>query len=583
MIKIRLVKLFTSSFLSLGLLINSSTDAQELPLLEFNSVMFPEVATAGMVVSQESRATEVGVKILEQGGNAVDAAIAVSFALAVTLPRAGNIGGGGFMMIYDNQKKEVSALDYREKAPKAAYRDLFLDESLNVDNRKARYSIFSTGVPGTVAGMVEAHNKYGKLPFAKLVEPAIKLAQSTQMTLAMSQSFNARKKYLSRDPASKAIFTKADGSNWKIGDEFQQPRLAETLKLIAETKGRDFYEGITARRIADYFKANNGLITLDDLNSYRAVWREPVSTQYGDYEVFSMPPPSSGGVHLIQLLNIMQNFPIDKAGPNSAFTTHIKTEAMKHAYADRSEYLGDPDFVKVPVKKLIDPKYADSIAKQISLDKVIPTDTIKPGQYLDTESPQTTHFSVMDKDGNIVSNTYTLNFSFGNGKSIPSVGMLLNNEMDDFSAKPGTPNGYGLLGGDANAIAPEKRPLSSMTPVVVLKNDEPWLATGSPGGSRIISIVFNFLINRMVFDMNIAEATIQPRIHHQWYPDRLSVEKGFPKDSAKLLQEMGHNVQFRRPWGSSHSIEFQGGVFMGFADTRRPGASAKGTNKVEEK
>lgn len=578
---IRIIKASIAGLVASSFLISSDVVASEMPLLEFNSVVFPEVATAGMVVSQESRATEVGVKVLEQGGNAVDAAIAVSFALAVTLPRAGNIGGGGFMMVYDSETKTVSALDYREKAPKAAYRDMFLDDALNVDNKKARFSIYSSGVPGTVAGMVEAHKKYGKLPFEQLLQPAIELANGSPMTLAMSQSLNARKKYLSRDDASKQIFTKADGSAWQIGDMFRQPRLAETLSLIAETQGNDFYEGKTATRIAEYFKSNNGLITLDDLKSYKAIWRKPVSTDYGDYQVHSMPPPSSGGIHLIQLLNTMRNFPIDKSGPSSAFTTHIKTEAMKHAYADRSEYLGDPDFVKVPVEKLIDPAYAKKIADKIKTDKVIPSETVKPGQYLDQESPQTTHFSVMDKDGNIVSNTYTLNFSFGSGKSIASVGMLLNNEMDDFSAKPGTPNGYGLLGGDANAIAPEKRPLSSMTPVIVLQKGEPWLATGSPGGSRIISIVFNFLINRMVYNMNIAEATIEPRIHHQWYPDRLSLEKGFPTDSAHILEKMGHNVRYRRPWGSAHSIEYQGGVFMGFADTRRPGASAKGLNKTQ--
>jgi len=552
--------------------------AKEIPLLEFDSIIFPEVATAGMVVSQEARATEVGVRILEQGGNAVDAAIAVGFALAVTLPRAGNIGGGGFMLIYDNEDKSVQALDYREKAPKAADRDMFLDWRLNVDNQKARYSILSSGVPGTVAGMVAAHKKYGKLPFDKLIQPAIQLAESLPMTFAMSQSLNSRKKYLSRDAGSRQIFTKEDGSNWAMGDTLRQPQLAKTLKLIAESYGEDFYRGITANKIVDYFAKQNGLITLDDLNSYQAVWRNPVSTQYGDFDVYSMPPPSSGGIHLIQLFNIVRNFPIDKAGANSAYTSHIKTEAMKYAYADRSKYLGDPDFVKVPVEILVSDDYARKLAQKIDVKKAAASSKIQPGMYFDNESPQTTHFSVMDKDGNIVSNTYTLNFTFGSGITIPEVGMLLNNEMDDFSAKPGTPNGYGLLGGQANAIAPEKRPLSSMTPVIVLNNEKPWLATGSPGGSRIITIVFNFLLNRMVHDMNIAEATIAPRIHHQWFPDKLFLEKGFPVDSANLLEQLGHNIQYRRPWGSTMSIEFNDGLFMGFADPRRPGALAKGVS-----
>ncbi|TQV87341.1 gamma-glutamyltransferase [Aliikangiella coralliicola] len=556
--------------------IRNNASAKNVPLLEFNSRIFPEVATNGMVVSQESRATQAGVKVLEQGGNAVDAAVAVGFALAVTLPRAGNIGGGGFMLIYDNQSKKVNALDYREKAPYQSHRDMFLDEELNVDKRKSRYSILSSGVPGTVAGLVEAHRKFGRLPFEKVVQPAIELARRLPVTLSIAQSLNARAEYLSRDPETKRIFVKGKGDSWSVGEDFKQQDLANTLSLIAKSNGDDFYRGKTAKKIVKFFKESGGLITAKDLQDYRAVWRDPISTTLGDYQIFAMPPPSSGGVHLVQLLNIVRQFPVSKSGPNTAYTTHIKTEAMKFAYADRSKYLGDPDFVKVPVKSLTDDSYAERIAKRIDLNKVLSPQEIKPGQYFDQESPQTTHFSVIDGDGNIVSNTYTLNFSFGSGITVPGTGMLLNNEMDDFSAKPGVPNAFGLLGGEANAIQPQKRPLSSMTPVIALNKGEPWLATGSPGGSRIITIVFNFLLNRLAHGMNIAEATMAPRIHHQWYPDKLQVEKGFPIDTISLLKQKGHNVEMRKPWGSLQSIELQDGVFFGFADPRRPGALAKG-------
>ncbi|MCW8879912.1 MAG: gamma-glutamyltransferase [Kangiellaceae bacterium] len=567
---------------SLSSLVSLPASSEELPLLEFNSRFFPEVATQGMVVSQEQRATQVGVEILEKGGNAVDAAVAVGFALAVTLPRAGNIGGGGFMMIYDAKSSQVKALDYREKAPQRAFRDMFLDKNLEVDSKLSRRSILSSGVPGTVAGFVEAHKKYGRLPFSEVVKPAIELAKELEMSFSMAQSLNLRHKQLSRNSETKKIFIKKNGSKWNLSDKIYQTDLAQTLSRIAETKGEDFYKGKTAKIVANYFAENKGLISLSDLENYQAIWRKPVSAEYGEYRIFAMPPPSSGGVHLVQLLNIVSQFPIDKEGSNSAYTTHIKTEAMKFAYADRSKYLGDPDYVAVPVESLTSMSYAKRIAKRVRLDKVLSPEEIKPGALFDQESPQTTHFSVMDKEGNIVSNTYTLNFSFGSGITVPGTGMLLNNEMDDFSAKPGVPNAFGLLGGEANAIEPNKRPLSSMTPVIVLNKDKPWLATGSPGGSRIITIVFNFLLNRIAHGMNIAEATMTPRIHHQWYPDKLQVETGFPVDTVKILQNKGHKVEIKKSWGSLQSIEYAEGVFLGYADSRRPGALAKGAFKVKD-
>ncbi len=576
---IKTIKTFLIFILFLGTSVSTAyakNSEQSLPLLEFNSRIFPEYASNGMVVSQESRATQVGVEILQQGGNAVDAAVAVGFALAVTLPRAGNIGGGGFMMIYDQATKKVSALDYREMAPTSAHRDMFLNDNKEVDKSLARFSLLSSGVPGTVAGLTEAHKKYGKLPFKQVIAPAIKLAESLPVTLALASSLNSRQKYLSRHLETQKIFVKDNNQPWHLNDQLKQTQLAATLKRISESYGNDFYQGKTAKLIANYFQENGGLINLQDLKNYKAIWREPVSAEYDDYQVFAMPPPSSGGVHLIQLLNMMSNFPIKKSGANTAYSTHIKVEAMKYVYADRSQYLGDPDFVNVPVKALTDKDYAEKLADKIDINKVALPEEIKPGKHLNLESPQTTHFSVMDSEGNVVSNTYTLNFSFGSGITVPGTGMLLNNEMDDFSAKPGVPNAFGLLGGDANAIEPKKRPLSSMTPVIVLKDDKPWIATGSPGGSRIITIVFNFLMNRIIHGMNIAEATLAPRMHHQWYPDKLSVEKGFPIDTANLLIRKGHKLVYRRPWGSLQSIEVMDGVFMGFADPRRPGAKAQG-------
>ncbi len=577
-----MVKLLTATLIVFFLFFllskkNTPVNQSDTPLLEFNGLIFPEYATQGMVVSQEAKATEIGVSILHQGGNAIDASIAVGFALAVTLPRAGNIGGGGFMMIYDNQNKQVHSLDYREKAPMQAYQKMFLDEASNLDKSKSRYSLFSAGIPGTVAGMVEAHKKFGKLPFKQLIQPAIELAKGMPLSFSMAESLNSRKKRLSFDSESRSIFTKESDELWQAGDQFEQKDLANTLSLIAETKGNDFYHGNTAKKINDYFHKNKGLITTEDLANYKAIWREPVSAEINDYEIFSMPPPSSGGIHLIQLLKIVDQFNLSGSF-NTAYTTHIKAEAMKFAYADRSEFLGDPDFVDIPIEHLTSSDYTKKLASKISNDKVLNVSDIKPGKFLLKESQETTHFSIMDKDGNVVSNTYTLNFSFGSGITVPGTGMLLNNEMDDFSAKPGSPNAYGLLGSHANAIEPGKRPLSSMTPVIVLRNDQPWLVTGSPGGSRIITIVFNFLINRIYHDLNIAEATMAPRIHHQWYPDQLLVEKFYPSDSVEKLKALGHKVKYNSPWGSLHSIEYQDGLFMGFADPRRPGALAKGVN-----
>lgn len=578
------LKTVSVTWLTILFVFSIDVSSKNLPLLEFNSIVLPEVAENGMIVSQEARATSVGVAILEAGGNAIDAAVAVGFALAVTLPRAGNIGGGGFMLIYDKKSGKVNALDYREKAPINSNSNMFLDENLSVDRNKSRYSVFASGVPGTVKGLIAAHNRYGRLPLRQVIQPAIQLANKLPVSYAMAQSLNAKKKFLSVDKESRRIFTKGKKKFWKKGDVIRQADLAKTLQLIANTNGEDFYTGKTARKITQFFAKRGGLVGQSDLKNYHVVWRKPISTTYAKsddvFSIYSMPPPSSGGVHLVQLLNIVSHFSLEQAGPNTAYSTHVKAEAMKYVYADRSRYLGDPDFTNIPVNRLTSLDYAKKIAKAINLKQTTASNKIKPGQYIDDESPQTTHFSVIDKAGNMVSNTYTLNFSFGSGITVPGTGMLLNNEMDDFSAKPGAPNSYGLLGGQANAIQPNKRPLSSMTPVIALHNNKPWIATGSPGGSRIISIVFNFLLNRIVHNMNIAEATIMPRMHHQWYPDRLLVEKGFPLDTISLLKSKGHNLVPRAPWGSLQSIEYSDDVYYGFSDPRRPGAMAKGVDRL---
>jgi gamma-glutamyltranspeptidase / glutathione hydrolase len=572
---ITLLVLFGISSLALK---HNKAQANPLPLLEYDSLSFPEVASKGMVSTQEAKATQVGVDILNVGGNAVDAAVAVGFTLAVTLPRAGNIGGGGFMMIYDAKTEQVKALDYREFASMNASRDMFLKTDKTVDEHKSRFSNLSAAIPGTVAGLIKAHKTFGRLPLTTVMQPAIELAKSMTLSQSMAQALNLYQGRLSAMSETRKIYTKADRSMWQKGDRFVQIDLARTLTAIAKTQGDDFYRGAVALKIADYFSENGGIITLEDLAEYKAIWRNPIAAGYKDIKLFSMPPPSSGGVHLIQLLNLINQFPIDRGGANSAYNSHIKVEAMKFAYADRSKYLGDPDFNDVPVQSLINHDYAKKIAQQINLDKALKSSQVHPGQYIDQESPQTTHFSIIDHQGNMVSNTYTLNYSFGSGITVPGTGMLLNNQMDDFSIKPGVANSYGLVGGEANAIQAMKRPLSSMTPVIVLKNNKPWIATGSPGGSKIISIVANFLVNRFYHSMNIAEATLLPRVHHQWYPDILKVEKGFPIDTAKLLKAKGHKVLYTKPWGSLQSVELSDGVFYGYSDTRRPGALSKGVD-----
>ena len=548
--------------------------ANDLPIVEYNSINHPVIDDKGMVVSQRMIASEVGAKILKKGGNAVDAAVATGLALAVVLPRAGNLGGGGFMVVYLKEEDKTIAIDYREKAPSAATRDLFLDKNGDYDRKKAQFSLLSAGVPGSVAGFHHALTKYGTLSWQEVLEPAIRLAEEGFVIPHDLANTLASKRYrerLSSDPAAAKVFFKEDKGLYSAGEILVQRDLALTLKELS-TNGPDaFYTGKIARLIVEEMERNGGLITLEDLKNYNVAERQPLVGSYKGYEIVSMPPSSSGGTHLIQMLNMLEQFPIKEMGFGSADTVHILAEVMKRAYADRSKYLGDSDFYKVP-SSLISKKYAISLNKDISLDKVTPSGDISPGDPYPYESPDTTHFSVMDSYGNAVSNTYTLNFSYGSGLMIPGTGMLINNEMDDFSSKPGTPNGYGLLGSEANAIEGNKRPLSSMTPTIIFKDQKPYMVFGSPGGSRIITTVLQVALNVMEHEMNIAQAVHSPRIHHQWLPEVLMIEKGFGSDTEKILESKGYKLYPSSTMGSVQAIIKEGNYFYGSADPRRPNA-----------
>ena len=558
----------------ISLLVLQTLFANDLPIIEYQAINHPVIDNQGMVVSQRKIASEVGAQILKEGGNAVDAAVATGLALAVVLPRAGNLGGGGFMIIHLKEEDRNIAIDYREKAPSGAFRDLFLDENGNYDKKKAQFSLLSAGVPGSVAGFHHALMNYGTLSWEEVLKPAIRLAEEgfeiphdLANTLA-SKRYRAR---LSSNEAAAKVFYKEDKSLYKAGEILVQNDLANTLKQLSEFGPDAFYKGEIAKLIVKEMERNGGLITLEDLSNYKIAERKPLNGQYKDYKIISMPPSSSGGTHLIQMLNMLEEFPIKEMGFGSAESIHILAEVMKRAYADRSKYLGDTDFYKVP-SSLTSKDYAKSLNAFISKGKITPSDEISAGNPFPYESPDTTHFSVMDSFGNAVSNTYTLNFSYGSGMMIPGTGMLINNEMDDFSSKPGTPNGYGLLGSEANAIEGNKRPLSSMTPTIIFKNDEPYMVFGSPGGSRIITTVLQVALNVMDHDMNIAQAVHSPRIHHQWLPEILMIESGFGPDTERLLTEKGYKLYPSSTMGSVQAIMKEGDYFYGSADPRRPSA-----------
>jgi gamma-glutamyltranspeptidase/glutathione hydrolase len=530
----------------------------------------------GMVTTQHFLATAVGEKILNSGGNAYDAAIAVGFTLAVVLPRAGNIGGGGFMVIHDSTLNKQFSIDYREKAPINSDKDMYLnlDGTFN-DQKLSTFGYLASGVPGTVAGLWEVHSKFGSLEWSKLVEDAIYYAENGfYITPYLSDMLVKYESKLSFYPETKKIFQKnnPDFENKKL----VQKDLAKTLKLIAQY-GRDgFYLGPVAEKIHTQMQLNGGLITKDDLENYQPVWRTPLKSTYRDTEIITMGPPSSGGVHVIQMLNILESHNVSKIKHNSSEYINLLTEIMKYAYADRSKYLGDPDYYEVPVSQIISKNYAKTINEKIKIGKVTPSSVIYPGTFSDNESYETTHFSIVDKDGNAVSSTYTLNSTFGSGVVIKNTGILMNNEMDDFAAAPGIPNQFGLLGAEANQIVPGKRPLSSMTPTIVMKDGDFFFTTGSPGGSRIITAVLQSIINIVDYDMNLEEANAAKRIHHQWQPDLLQIESSIDPEIKNQLLELKYNIKIINPATCLQTIMYKDNMYYGYGDFRRPDAFASG-------
>jgi len=539
--------------------------------------MAPVLARHGMVASQEKRATQIGVDILRRGGNAVDAAVAVGFALAVTLPRAGNLGGGGFMLVHLAHSKRTLAIDYRETAPAAVTRDTFLDDKGEADPERSRFSGLGVGVPGTVAGLALAHARYGsgRFTLAELIAPAIRLARDgVPVEDDLLDSLLLYGPRLARWPSSARIFLKPDGAAPGAGDTIVQADLADSLAAIAREGPRAFYAGPMADRIAAAVRAAGGVMTREDLAAYRPIVRAPVRGTYRGDTILSMPPPSSGGIHLIEMLNILERFPL--AGAGSPAALHVMIEAMKLAYADRAEYLGDSDVVAVPVSRLISKRYAATLAGSIDRERARPARDIRPGGKAPREGDNTTHFSVMDRFGNAVANTYTLNFNYGLGLVAEGTGILLNNELDDFAAKPGAPNAFGLVGGAANAPGPGKRPLSSMSPTIVLHNGKPVLVTGAPGGSRIITAVLQVIVNAIDFNEPIDAAVAAPRVHHQWMPDEVVVEPNLPPATIDDLNRRGHTVRVGPVSGSAQSIAATRNGLVGVADARVRGALAAG-------
>lgn len=559
------------------LLYVAAAQAESLAILE-GERHHPLRSTQGMVTSSHPLATEAALNTLKQGGNAVDAAVVAGFVLAVVQPRSGNIGGGGFMLLAPGDGSPVTSIDYRETAPAGATRTMFQDNEGNVVAERSRFSHLASGVPGTVAGFALALEQHGTLSLADALAPAIRLAEAGFVVpYRFSEGLTQARDRLKRWPETARVYYKADGEAWQAGEVFRQPDLAATLTRIARHGAAEFYSGETAKRIAGEMARHGGLITLEDLQAYRPVVREPVNGRYRDYDIYSMAPPSSGGIHIIQILNLLEPFPIRDYGHNSAQTLHLMTEAMRLAYADRSKFLGDPDYVGVPLTGLTSKPYADKLRQRLNPMQATPSAEVGPGDPWRWESNETTHYSVVDRWGNAVSNTYTLNFSYGSGITVPGTGILLNNEMDDFSAKPGFPNAFGLIGGEANKVEPGKRMLSSMSPAIVRRDGRNLLVTGTPGGSRIITTTLQVIMNVIDHGMNIQSAVEAPRIHHQWLPDALFMEHGISPDTVDLLESRGHEVRLTNAMGAAQSIMIgPDGVLYGAADPRRSTSSAMG-------
>jgi gamma-glutamyltranspeptidase/glutathione hydrolase len=565
--------------LAFGLASATAQDARRAYVPPALDTMHAVAAEHGMVVAQEKISAQVGADILRRGGNAVDAAVATGFAMAVTYPRAGNIGGGGFMVIHSTEHNEDITIDYRETAPAATTPQIFLGADGKPDAAKSRDSALGVGVPGTVAGLALALEKYGSGQFtlAQLLEPAIALARDGFVVSDdIADSLPGWHRRLARWPSSARIFSRPDGTSLGEGDRLVQSDLAETLSAVAAQGPRGFYEGPVADKIAKALSDAGGIMTSADLKAYQPVIRAPVRGTYRGYDIISMPLPSSGGVVLVETLNILEGFQLADLKQGSPASLHLLIEAMKRAYADRARYLGDPAFVNAPIETLTAKDYAAKLRAGISTDRATPSSKLVPAATSPREGSNTTHYSVVDARGNAVSNTYTLNFSYGVGLVADGTGVLLNNELDDFTAAVGASNAYGLIGYEANLPGPGKRPLSSMSPTIVLKDGKPVLVTGSPGGSRIISTVLQVIVNVLDYKMDVAAAVAAPRLHHQWLPDEVRIERGFPDDVLFELKAMDHLIV--EPMGptSANSILVTPNGPLGAPDPRTRGAEAAG-------
>ncbi|TYO62173.1 gamma-glutamyltransferase [Bradyrhizobium hipponense] len=564
---------------ALGLAPATAQDARRAYVPPALDTVRAVAAEHGMVVAQEKISAQVGADILRRGGNAVDAAVATGFAMAVTYPRAGNIGGGGFMVIHSAARNEDIAIDYRETAPAATTTQIFLGPDGKPDATKSRDSALGIGVPGSVAGLALALEKYGSGQFtlAQLLEPAIALARDGfVLGDDIADTLPAWHRRLARWPSSAKIFSRPDGTPLREGDRLVQGDLAETLSAIAAQGSRGFYEGPVADKLAKAVSDAGGIMTSADLKAYQAVIRAPVRGTYRGYDIISMPLPSSGGVVLAETLNIIEGFQLAELKQGSPASLHLLIEAMKRAYADRARYLGDPAFVNAPIDTLIAKDYAARLRATISTSRATPSSKLVSAGASPREGSNTTHFSVVDSSGNAVSNTYTLNFSYGLGLVAEGTGVLLNNELDDFTAAVGASNAYGLVGFEPNLPGPGKRPLSSMSPTIVLKDGKPVLVTGSPGGSLIISTVLQVIVNVLDYRMDVAAAVAAPRLHHQWLPDNVRVEHGFPDDVLFALRTMDHLVVEPMGQTSANSIAVTPNGPLGAADPRTRGAEAAG-------
>ena len=573
-----IMKKITSVSLTLAL---CSLSGMSVPPASRAASREPVLADRGMVVSVSEIASRVGVETMRRGGNAIDAAVAVGLALAVTWPEAGNIGGGGFMLIRRADGR-AEVIDYRERAPLAATKGMYLDKEGNIIDKASSVGYRAVGVPGTVAGFALALKRHGKMSWQDVVEPARKLAsEGFPVSRFLARGMREKSELISKHAETRRIFIR-DGRHYEEGERFVQPDLAATLARMKKDGPREFYEGETARLISEDMKANGGLITARDLKEYEPTIREPLKGTYRGYEILTVPPPSSGGIAIIQALNMLERHDLKASGFGSSENLHLLIESLRRVFADRSAYVGDPDFGKVPVKGLISKKYADELAGTIDPARATPSASLRAGKPAGYESTETTHFTVVDGEGNVVSNTYTINELYGSGVTARGTGIVLNNEMDDFTAKPGVPNVWGLVQTDVNAIVPRKRPVSSMTPTMILKDGKPYLALGSPGGATIISCVLQVILNVIDFEMDPQQAVDAPRFHHQWFPDTVRWESfGISRDTRMALEKKGHVFSekpgYTKPIiGDVHAIMIdpKTNVRMGAADPRRGGVAA---------